>query len=309
MIIFLYGKDSYRSREKLKEIIASYQKIHKSGLNLKYFDCNNPEDVKNELQTISMFKEKKLIVLNNIFSNLEKEKELLDIIKKNKNSEDIILIHEESKVNKGGSLYKFLKKYSKSQEFDLLEGEKLKNWLKKEFLRYQKEVSPKVIDKLISFIRNDLWQLSNEVKKLVNYKLKDKIELKDVELLVRPKIETDIFKTIDAIAQKNKKRAITLIHKHLEKGDNPLYLLSMINFQFRNLLIIKDLIEKHKSYPVILKISKLHPFVVKKNWQLANQFTLNDLKKIYQKIFQIDLSIKTGKLKPEIALDLFIMEI
>ena len=162
---------------------------------------------------------------------------------------------------------------------------------------------------MVSFVGNDLWQLSNEVKKLVNYKPKDKIELKDVEFLVRPKIETDIFKTIDAIAQKNKKRAITLIHKHLEKGDNPLYLLSMINFQFRNLLIIKDLIEKHKPYPVILKISKLHPFVVKKNWQLANQFTLNDLKKIYQKIFQIDLSIKTGKLKPEIALDLFIMEI
>lgn len=310
MIIFLYGPDTYRSREKLNEIIASYQKTHKSGLNLKYFDCNNPEieNLKDEFQTTSMFKEKKLIVLNNVFSNLEKE-EILNIIKKNKDSEDIILIYEESKINKGSSLYKFLKKYSKSQEFDLLEGEKLKNWLKKEFLRYKKEISSEVIDKLISFVGNDLWQLSNEVKKLVNYKPKDKIESKDVELLVRPKIETDIFKTIDAIAQKNKKRAIILIHKHLEKGDNPLYLLSMINFQFRNLLIIKDLMEKRKPYPVILKISKLHPFVVKKTWQLANQFTLLELKKIYQRIFQVDISIKTGKLKPETALDLLITEL
>ena len=36
MIIFLYGSDTFRSRQKLNEIIGHYKKIHKSGLNLEF---------------------------------------------------------------------------------------------------------------------------------------------------------------------------------------------------------------------------------------------------------------------------------
>jgi DNA polymerase-3 subunit delta len=151
--------------------------------------------------------------------------------------------------------------------------------------------------------------LSNEIKKLANFKKGEKIESKDVKLLVKPTIETAIFETIDAISLQDKKRAISLIHRHLEKGDNPSYLLSMINYQFRNILIIKDLIEKRYPYYSILKTTKLHPFVVKKSYQQAYKFSLQELKKIYQKIFQVDLDIKTGKIEPEIALDLFISSI
>jgi len=165
------------------------------------------------------------------------------------------------------------------------------------------------LEKLIEYIGNDLWQMSNEIKKLASFKNNKTLRIEDIELLVRSKIETDIFKTIDAIAEKNKKQALNLFHKHLEKGDSPLYLLSMINYQFRNLLIVKDLIEKHKPYDVILKKSGLHPFVVKKSYYQSQRFTFQELKKIFQKIFKADLDIKTGRIQPEIALDLLIAEI
>jgi DNA polymerase-3 subunit delta len=137
-----------------------------------------------------------------------------------------------------------------------------------------------------------------------------KIDIVDVELLVKPKIEIEIFKTIiDAVAARNKKEAFYRIRKYLEKGESPLYLLSMINFQFRNILTVKDFIEKNKPYQVILKQTKLHPFVVKKSYFQAQKFTIQELKKIYQKIFQVDLDIKTGKIEPETALDLLVAEI
>jgi DNA polymerase-3 subunit delta len=83
----------------------------------------------------------------------------------------------------------------------------------------------------------------------------------------------------------------------------------MINFQFRNLLIIKDLMEKNIPYYSISKITKMHPFVVRKTYEQANKFTSRELKKIYQKIFQVDLSIKTGKIDPTTALDFLIVSI
>ncbi len=307
MIIFLYGEDSYRSRQKLNEIIEHYKSIHKSGINLKYFEGKdlNFEDLKEEFRQTSMFDEKKLLVVNDVFSNgdfkegfLKNQKEILD-------SKEVILFYEEG-TPKEEQFLKFLKLKADCQEFKPLKGESLRVWLRKEFAVYQTDISKEAQELLIDFVGDDIWQLSNEIKKLVNFKSKKRITPEDVGLLVKSKIESDIFKTVDAIAQRNKKQAIFLIHKHLETGDSPHYLLSMINFQFRNLLIIKDLIEKNRPYYAILKISKLHPFVVRKSYQEANKFTFPELKKIYQKIFQVDLAIKTGRVSPEAALDLFL---
>jgi DNA polymerase-3 subunit delta len=329
MFIFLYGTDNYRSRQKLNEIIKHYKKIHKNELNLRYFDGENLnfQDFREKIQQFSIFKEKKLIILFNFFSNTralakgkdERSSSLIEIKKrfleeeaKNKflsKIEEIIVFYEEEKVSEKDAFYFFLKKHAQCQEFKLLDEQKLKNWIEKEFLQYHFKINQKTIQTLINFVGNDLWQLSNEIRKLVSYKKNQKVEVEDVKLLVKPKIEVDVFKTIDAIALKDKKGALFLIHKHLEKGDNPLYLLSMINFQFRNLLIIKDLIEKNRPFYTFGKKTQLHPYVIKKTYSQTQKFTIEELKKIYQKIFQADLDIKTGKLNPQIALDLFIAQI
>jgi len=311
MTIFLYGPDTYRSRQKLNEIIENYKKVRKSGLNLRFFDGEELdfEDFRDEAQSSSMFAEKKLIILKNIFSNQGFKEKFLKDCKKFVNSQDIILFYEESEVLESDKLLKFLKKSGDSQEFKPLDGVSLKSWIKKEIEKCGTKANPETISKLTEFVGNDTWRLSNEIQKLASFRGGKDIQAKDIELLVRPEIDNNIFKTIDAIALKNKKKALELLHKHLRKGDNPQYLLSMINFQFRNLLMIKELIEKNQPYYSILRKTQLNPFVVKKSYQQAQGFGLSELKKIYRKIFQADLNIKTGKMKAETALDLFIAEI
>jgi len=256
-----------------------------------------------------MFKEKKLAILPNILFDPDFKEKFFQ----NKNnflkSDDFILIYQEGEVHKNDPLFKFLRSKTKSQAFEPLAGQKLKNWIKKEFEKCKTRIEPEALEMLCEYIGNDIWRMSNEIKKLVCYKNNKIIKKEDIELQVRSKIETDIFKTIDAISQKNKKIALDLLHKHIEKGDSPLYLLSMINYQFRNLLIVKDLIEKNKPYFFIFKKSGLHPFVLKKSYEQSRKFTFQELKKIYQKIFEVDLDIKTGRIEPETAIDLLIAEI
>jgi len=307
MVIFLYGPDTYRMKDKLKEIVAGHKKVHQSGLNLKYFAGEDFKNFEDEIRQTSMFKEKKLVILLNPFDNPEFKRKFPTQVKEFLESDDIIVIYQEGLINKNNSLFRLLQKNAKTQEFGLLADSQLKNWVGKEFKKYKAEINTESLTMLINYTGNNLWRLANEIKKLSSYT--KEIGTKDIKLLVRSKIGTDIFKTIDAIAQKNKKQALNLIHQHLEKGDSPLYLLSMINYQFRNLLIIKDLIDKSKPYYFIVKKSGLHPFVVRKTYSLSNKFDLNELKKIYQKIFTIDLQIKTGKVEPVIALDLLIAEI
>jgi len=311
MLIFLYGSDTYRSRQKLNEIVENYKKAHKKGLNLKYFEGKDLDfgEIQNEIQQTSIIAGNKMLILEDTFSNIDFKEKFLKNSKNFISSKDLILFYEEREISGTNSLLKLLKKSGKSQEFKLLEGQNLKNWIKKEFNSYGAKTESLVIEKLINFLGNDSWRLSNEIKKLATYKKNKIIQARDIELLVKPKIDVDIFKTIDAIAEKNKKQALSLLHKHLEKGDSSLYLLSMINFQFRNLIQIKSLVEKNYTYQNIVRSTGLHPYIVKKSLWQARSFNLPELKKIYQKIFKADINIKTGRIDPETALDLLITEI
>ncbi|MEA3344389.1 MAG: DNA polymerase III subunit delta [Patescibacteria group bacterium] len=315
MIIFLFGEDDFRIREKLKSITEHYKKIHKSGLNLKYLDCNKKsingafDQLNKETAQNSMFKEKKLIIIGNPFEDINFKEKFLNIKKDLINSDDIILLYQNGKINQRNSLFSFLKKNAKFQEFKLLARQQLKAWVKKEFEKYNSTISENALNILVENIGNDLWRMSQEINKLINYKGKEKIEEKDIRLLVKPKVETDIFKTIDAISEKNKKHALSLLNKHLRKGDSPLYLLSMINFQIKNLLIVKELIQKGEPFNLVVSKSGLHPFVARKSYFQSQKFTFLELKKIFQNIFKIDLDIKTGRIDPETALNLLVAKI
>ena len=310
MIFFLFGQDTYRSREKLKEIVDHYKTIHKSRLNLRVLDLKEKsfEDFKNEISFSPMFSEKKLVVLKNAFSNKDFKEKFLKEIKNFTKPREIILFYEEAWVKEDGFL-KAIKKYGKCQEFKPLGDWQLKIWFKKEIKDLGAKIEERALQKLIEFVGNDLWRMSNEIRKLVNYSNGKMITEKEIELLVRPKIEIDIFRTIEAIAEKNKKKALKLLKNHLEKGEKAGYLLAMIKYQFKNLLMIKDLIERKTPISTILKKIQLKRSVFQRDLALTKKFNISELKSIYQKIFEIDLAIKTSKIEPETALHLLIAEI
>lgn len=309
MTYFLYGQDTYRLKQKLAEIIEIYKQKNKNCFNLKFFEGDKLiyRDFQDEFRQMPMFKEKKLMVLKNAVANTAFKELFFKNAKRFIESSDIVVFYEDKEPPAKDVLAKLLIKEGRSQEFSLLSGAKLKLWVNKEFAKFGVQADSRAIDKLLEFLGNDLWQVSNEIKKIAAFKKNSStpLQVTEVAALVKPKIETDIFKTIDAIAQKNKEQALILLHKHLEKGDAPLYLLSMINFQFRNILIVRDLMEKGSPFNQL----KLHPFVVRKSQQQAQKFTLEELKRIYCKIFKADFNIKTGKIEAQTALDLLIAEI
>ncbi|OGZ63747.1 MAG: DNA polymerase III subunit delta [Candidatus Staskawiczbacteria bacterium RIFCSPLOWO2_01_FULL_40_39] len=311
MIIFLYGQDSYRSKQKLDEIVGHYKKVHKSGLNLIYLDAQQKDfsDFYSHFKVSSMFTEKKLIVLKNVFLNKKFQEDFLKEIKQIESFKDIVVVYEDQEPDQRLKIFKVLTKECKLQDFKLLDGKNLKLWALKEIENRGAKINMDATDLLIIYTGNNLWQLSNEIKKLSDYKKGAVIKKEDVALLVRPRIEVDIFKTIDALAQKNKQQAFHFIHTHLDNGESPLYLLSMVAYQCKNLLIVKELAEQGLMYASIVKRSGLHPFVVKKNYFQCSKFSLPELKAIYHKIFQTDLAIKTGKVEAETALDLLISQI
>jgi len=274
-----------------------------------HFDCqeSNFDELNKGTNQASMFEEKKLLILYNLFSAKAFKEKFLKKAESYEKSQDIMVIYEKNKILKKDSLFIFLKKHAQAQEFNPLQGISLKKWARGEAEGLGSRIEDEALALLSDYVQDDLWQMANEVAKLSNFKEKGKaIKERDVELLVKPKIEPDIFKTIDAIASRDKKKALRLLKNHLNRGDEPLYLLAMINYQFRNLIIVSDIVLKGLSP---FSASGLHPFVVKKSLALCRKFEMAELKKVYRKIFQVDLDVKTGKIDPETALDLLIARV
>ncbi|MBM3206390.1 MAG: DNA polymerase III subunit delta [Candidatus Staskawiczbacteria bacterium] len=311
MIIFLYGPDSFRSKIKLNEIIEGYKKSKKSLLNLNYFDASNKEfkNFYDNFKVSSMFDEKKLVILKNVFSSKNFQEEFLENLKNLEALKDLIVIYEGDGVDERTKVFKTLKKECKSQEFELLDTKKIRAFAQVEFEKKGQKINNDALDLLTSYIGSDLWRLYQEINKLSAFKNGTTIKKEDVEIQVKPKIENDIFKTIDALASRNKKQALEFMKKHIDGGDSPLYLLSMIAYQFKNLLVIKELANKGLMYASIVKKSGLHPYVVKKNYFVCSQFSQEQLRGIYKSIFIIDSDIKSGRIEPEMALDLLISKI
>lgn len=309
MIILLFGKDTYRSKKKLKEVINKYKEAHQA-VGFESFEASDVDyqDFKDQFRQTSMFTEKKLAVVRDAFQDKEFRKKFLKDKKQWQKSEDTIVLFEE-KVKKSDALFKFIKKEAEWEQFELLEGKELKKWTKNQFEDYEAKISKKAFSALVDFVGNDLWRLSNEIQKLANYKKDGEVEVEDVELLVKPDLETDIFNTIDAFAFKNNRKSLGLIQEHLDQGDSPLYILSMINYQLRNLLAVKQLKNQGKGFSAIQKETDLNGYVIKKTLKQCQNFDLDEIKKIYHRLFEVDLNIKTGKVDKEPGLKSFIAEV
>lgn len=198
-------------------------------------------------------------------------------------------------------------KAQKCQQFEPLDGAKLKNWIAEAVGNKEGiSISPAAAEKLVVYVGNDLNLLSREIEKLINYKNQGEITAEDIDLLVKSKIDTDIFRTVDALARGDKKTAVKLLHDHLESGEDPFYLLSMYFYQFRNLVKVKALAENNISASEIVSRLKMHPFVVRKSLDQARNFSWLKLKTLYKNLCEIDFESKTGKTDITLALDKFV---
>jgi len=299
MIIFLYGEDSFRIGRKTREIIKGYEAKNPSGLNLMEFDFmeSQLEDFFDSAKSGSIIPEKKLIILRNIHK-IDTET-LLQFLKKQNfgGRDDIILLIIFPGDSDDSGLFKYLtKKPNQSQNFKPLKEYEVKTWIRQSADSLGIDLTSEAVDFLIATCGADLWRLDSEIKKLADYsatggsafggKIKV-ISKSQIEELTVPGVNHKVFELTDAIAKKDKKRALEALYKALDNDEKPTELLGLLAWQMRNILRLKLNPEKSSSL-------KLHPFVLSKATAAARLFSIEELNIFLSKIISLDLAFKTG---------------
>ena len=179
---------------------------------------------------------------------------------------------------------------------------------------YDIKIEPQAAAALSSVTGNDLRRVDNELIKLVSYVDEGAdITEQDVAALTPYVAEASIWDIVDSIAEGNGRKALTLLHRLLaEKDEDPFKSFGMIIRQFRLMLLAKEHLvtggaSDANSVAKALGLRSNYP--AHKAARQSRPFSLEDLERIYRQLSKIDIDMKTGRIKPELALDLFITSI
>jgi len=258
MFYLLCGKDTYRSREKLRELLESFR-AKVSGAAFFDIDKNNFNEAEFDglLKSKSLFDKKYVITAEGLLSGKDSRNYLSDKLEECARSENIFLFWEEEVEEK--SLEEIKKLAAKVQQFDLLEGAKLNAWFATQ------KIPPSVSSKVIARCGSDLWQASKEIEK---HRLGGEVE-------DRKTTQYNPFAICDAFAEKNKVKMWTIYQQTLIAGIPAEEVFFKILWQVKNLLMVKKLAGAGVSD--IAKESGLKPFVAGKAIKAAKNFTEEEL--------------------------------
>ncbi len=314
MIIFFFGEDSFRIKQKLNEVRQHFVKnIDPGSFSLEEIngEKTSVSEISQKINTGSLFTKKRMIIVRNIFKNKQEElfKYLIDLSKKQRSDKSNALVFIDDSITatklkeNAKKFLLILKKLPYSQEFKALDHKQVLNFAKEAFSQKKQDISFSALSLLVEKTGNDLWRLNNEINKLCALAKNRKIETEDINTLVSGEFEEKIFILIDAFFEKRKSIAYKILHEQLSAGLSPEYILSMLIRQIKILLEIKAA-QRNTSNEKLAVVLNLHPFVVKKSLISVNKFSLDQLKQIFTNLVELEYKSKIGQqnLKNELFL-------
>ncbi|MFC2037081.1 DNA polymerase III subunit delta [Chloroflexota bacterium] len=193
--------------------------------------------------------------------------------------------------------------------FSLPREWELPGWIRARARAKGGDIDGEAASLLAKLVGRDLRQLDQELDKLLIYADERSIQAGDVRILVSRAREANIFDLVDSVGRRHSDLALQLLHRLLDDGEAPLYLLAMLARQVRILIQVSELRAQGLAQDKMAARLKLHRYVVEKGLAQSRNFDLPLLEAAHRRIVETDWSIKTGRAEDILALDLLVVEL
>lgn len=219
----------------------------------------------------------------------------------------VVLVNEP--LEAANPLVKAAERHGKAKVFTPPKGPQLEAWITRRATREGSEITRDAAHLLATEVGDDLRVLAQEVAKLSTYAGKGgQIRVEEVRLLTPSSRQAKVFDLTDALARRDRSRALALLHELLAAGESPLGIVALTAFSTRALLQVKTLAERGLRAPQIASAAGMAPFVVDKSLGLVRQFSFAQLEAAHRSLLDVDTALKSSRMTPEMALDLLVVE-
>lgn len=222
----------------------------------------------------------------------------------------VLIIEESGKAPANSVLVKYAKASGEEREFRPLQGAELSRWIRDQFEVRRMAVHPQAVQTLAAYVGPDLLLLEKEIDKLCAYASGRQVEQADVAEMVPSAEETKVWDMIDAAALGRPQQAMAQLRRLLADTANPpLRTLGAITNRFRTMVMIKELADQRLPDLAIAKQTGLQDWSVRNTRPLVRNFTLEQLKQVYERLLATDITLKRSPLDEKLTLELLILDI
>jgi DNA polymerase-3 subunit delta len=276
--IAFIGSDSFIDKY-ISDTLAEYKEY---DLDKRTFfaDEIDLDDFVNFISTFPLFSDFKLSIVKRA-EKFKKLEDLLDLIAR---SESFIIL-----ASNDEKLIKILKK---KKEFEIIqEPKKDKYSILNEIISYFKDLeiglSKSTAEDIYEMCGKDMKVVLNELEKLkIYYKYKKPQTESEILEKIHYNKPENAFAFIDSYFDKNKQKASSILYKMIDNNEN-------LNSLFYLLVKRLQLVSAYKIDPSLINERGFIMEKIKKN---ANNWSIQELSKYSDLIFQIDSGLKLGKI-------------
>lgn len=221
-----------------------------------------------------------------------------------------LLILVDGEVQQNDSLLRALSEHSAVHRETTPNGQALLQWIKGRAEAKGSGITPPAMQTLAELVGGDLWTIDRELEKLSLYAADRSITDTDVRAMVPYVQEANIFNAVDAIMDGRPGPALRSLMQLMEDGQEPLYIIAMIERQLRLIALARDLTDRGVSQPDLgRRMGTNSDFVVRKTQTQARRLTLPQIRSKYRRVLESDLAIKQGRLEPTLSLQLLVADL
>lgn len=297
-----------------KEINDLEKKLDISDTDIIYYNIDDIDGIINEASTIGMFSLNKFIIIN-MDSYFKDKKDIpnINLLENyfdsyNSNSYLVFVCNSDS-IDSRKKIVNLIKKYGIVKKLEAND-----NYLNDYVNNYLKDNGYKInngdVVYFINRVGNNINNVTNELDKLMLYKINDKIINKnDIDLLTVENIDNSIYDLVNCILKNDNEKAIKLYNNFVNNGMDVNQIVAIIAAQIRLLYQVKRLYNSGKSNDEIAKILEFKS-VYRVKYLLSDSYyySESDLVKYLSKLADIDNAIKTSNGDGNMLMQLFIVK-
>lgn len=319
MIQFLAGENEYFVRRRERELRDDFSaRLPSAQVLLLDFDLSGEEEhhwkLLQEAWQTGLFSDQKLIVIRNVLADEIFSQRILKVLESRKellmDASIILLFSEAGKLKMKNDLATWL---SKKAEKIAVSERMLPQELEKYVLKIFSERNPSATlslpaaRALILECGSDLYRLESEIAKLAFLKNEGSISENDIREIISFASGGTVFEALDLIVSGRRDGAIQLFARELGKGEDAFRILGSCAWQMRLLVSVRDLYDQGiRQSQAIANRTGMKEYSVRKCLSAIAKLPMDRLKQSFEFLAEADVRIKTGALRPDLAVYLFV---
>lgn len=315
MNYLLLGSEGYNLRARRNEIIKKSIGDINDPLAVSIYrgqDGQTIQEVLDDCATSPFLNDKKVVIYEDPPFIMEgkisdKDLQLLEQYLNNPSEFTDLIFYSQTSLNKNSVVIKNLAKYMKYESFNQLSSDEFATFVKKDINERKLNITNDGINALIERLPISVNNWKSELEKLALYP--EKLTKEAVINLISKPIEDNAFELTNALMNKDLAKALSVYNDLLlnNKNDIPA-LVGLLASQFRFMSQVKILQENNVNQSDIASQLAANPYRIKMTLKACGNKTSYDVLAILNQLSNLDIDIKTNKVNPQSALELFIIK-